>query len=155
MAARSRRSIAAAASGIRANGIRLPRSAVDAESMIDRRTITLLFQKQSHSHRDADDDHRAAHESASQLPGQLRSRVASGDARQSHDDRVAPDHGAQHSEVDRGDAVDADGQKIFQAVHLMKVRQADQSQSGEHEDAHSSAEVAAIQSDQKLKGEYE
>ena len=66
-----------------------------------------------------------------------------------------PDDRAFDDEVDRRHAVDADGEQVFQAVHLMEIGQSDESECREHEDALARAEVAAVDTDEKLEDEHE
>src|SRR5205823_6120227 len=72
-----------------------------------------------------------------------------------HHDHVVPDHRPSRDEVDRCDAIDAEAEDVVEAVHLMEIGEADQTQRGEHQDAYAGAEVAAVYADEKLKRECE
>src|SRR5207302_1800237 len=50
-------------------------------------------------------------------------------------------------------AVDADGEKVLDGVHLVYVSEAEQAERREHQYANACAEVSAVDADEELEGE--
>src|SRR5947209_894830 len=80
------------------------------------------------AHHQPDGDDGEADEAATELVREPRARIAARDCGEGHHENVRPVDLARRDEVRGGDAVDADGEKIFHGVHLVYVREAEQSE---------------------------
>src|ERR1051326_2286811 len=112
-----------------------------------------LFKEERDAHREADGDDGEADEASSEAVGEARAGVAAGDRRQRHHEHVGPDDRAGRDEVEGGDAVDAEGEQVLERVHPVDVCEAEQAERRQHQDAYSSAEVAAVDAHEELKDE--
>src|SRR5947209_5606657 len=82
-------------------------------------------EEQRDAHHESDGDDGEADEAATKPVREPRARIAARDCGEAHHENVRPVDLARRDEVCGGDAVDADGEKILDRIHLVYVREAE------------------------------
>src|SRR5919107_326710 len=109
------------------------------------------FKEERDAHQQSNEDYGEADEAAAEPVCEARARVAARDRRERHHEHVRPDDRARGDEVDRCDAVDADGEQVLERVHAVYVREAEEPERRQHQYPDPRAEVPAVHAHEELK----